>query len=306
MLVGNRELLAAAEAWHEEGLLQEGAIDTLRARLQRVSTSWGQQLLAGLAGVLLAAALVTLLLVNDADAGGVAIFLALASLACAGGGYAVGRTKWAGYVDAFWLAALSLGGTSMVVSTQDFTAPATSMLAVAVFAGAHAIWWTGHRSGIAAIGAAITSLVALPMAIEVSILRDDSGAIAWAVIAFVMLLLWVAAGRLLDKPWRHRVNGLATMAYTVPFVVMLFEVSERPVVDGFAELALGGVMLLLILAASFLRERGVLVGAVLVLAVDAIVYAFDVGGATVGVIVLVATAVGLLFQAGALRRYLSD
>lgn len=72
------------------------------------------------------------------------------------------------------------------------------------------------------------------------------------------------------------------------------------------ELALGGVMALVMTAGLGLKHRGVVVGAAVVLTIDAVVFAFDVGGAFLGTGVLLALAAVMVWQAEMLKGYLAE
>lgn len=129
--------------------------------------------------------------------------------------------------------------------------------------------------------------------------------IVWLTMQGLLLVALVA----LDRVWRDRdaaapvaLGVLALAGSLIPFLVETVEISSSETVG----LVLGGALLAVLGAGVALRHRGLVYGASIGLAVDAMVFAFDVGGVWLGTGLLVALAVALIWQAELLKRWVVE
>ncbi|HJQ93768.1 MAG TPA: hypothetical protein VJ874_05735, partial [Candidatus Thermoplasmatota archaeon] len=109
-------------------------------------------------------------------------------------------------------------------------------------------------------------------------------------------------------PWPATSLAAATLLVAGSFLGFYFDVLEEvlPGFPGDAEAYLAVLMGGCLAAGLALREKGMVLAAALAIAIDAIVFAFDVGELVGGLLALLAVAGLLIWQAGALRRYLRE
>lgn len=128
---------------------------------------------------------------------------------------------------------------------------------------------------------------------------ESQAAFAWLGVQLVLLAGLTVADEGLEAELTTPV-GLATVAFAgslVPFLVETVSIETAETV----ELVLGAVMVV-VLGLGLLREhRGLLVGSALALGIDAIAFAFTVGGVWLGTGVLVGLAAVLIWQAERLQ-----
>lgn len=148
------------------------------------------------------------------------------------------------------------------------------------------------------------SVVAFPFAVAGAAFSQfaEPEPAAWFFLALQSLLLasLVARDRLVEGRDHPATVGLGVAGLAVAvgfFLEIVVDVggSEQ------LELALGAAMIALILAGLAIAHRGIVAGAGLVLAGDAVVFAFDVGGTFGGTLLLLGLAVFLVWQAEAIR-----
>ncbi|MEA3189570.1 MAG: hypothetical protein QOD77_152 [Thermoplasmata archaeon] len=133
----------------------------------------------------------------------------------------------------------------------------------------------------------------------------DAGIMAWLAIAAVHLaaLAFLRVG--FKQEWVSPALGLAAVLVAAPVAVFTAEVLDLDD-HGAPELAVALPAAALLALALRIRDPNLLVGAATVLAIDAIVFAFDVGGLVFGILVILAVAAAVLALATVLRRRWAD
>lgn len=130
----------------------------------------------------------------------------------------------------------------------------------------------------------------------------------WFVYAAAHLVALIAATRLPAWPWPTLALAGATLLLAGTFLGFFLDtVSER--IDnwpGDVEVYLAFLMGAALATGLWLREKGMVLAAALVIAIDAVVFAFEVGDIVGGLVAILTVAGLLIWQAGALRRYLRE
>jgi peptidoglycan/LPS O-acetylase OafA/YrhL len=134
---------------------------------------------------------------------------------------------------------------------------------------------------------------------------DETIETVLVVAGFAYLALAVFLGRQWNAPWRHAVGFVATAAWAIALAVFSVDTVQLDF-EGSAELVVGVALLAVLAAAVGLREKGAVIAAAVGVAIDAIAFAFDVGGEWAGFITIVAVAVALLTGAGYVKRFLRE
>lgn len=314
-----RLALDLARQWNREGLLPAASLKQLEARHASDarddpdSESFGASVLYGLGGVLVGAAVFALLLLLS-DRGVIAndrvndvapwLFLGWGAL-CACAAFAldlVARRPRLG--DSFHVAAL------LAVTAASF--PRAEGLPLAFLAIAFALAIGAYRRTRFLVP--FLALVAVNVAYAGLLFGQylgntgEQGSVAWFAYALLQLPALVVAGRRTAWPWPTLATAGSTLLVAGTFLYVFFDfVSER--IDNFAgdaEIYLALLMGVALAAGLATREKGMVLAAALVIAIDAIVFAFEVGEIIGGLVSILAVAGLLIWQAGALRRYLRE
>lgn len=313
-----RLALDLARQWAAEKLLPPASLQALEARYANDARqdpnaeSFGSGVLYGLGGVLLGAAAFALLVLLE-DNGIIANLTDTAPWILLGWGLAcfgfallldlVAHKPRLG--DALHVAAL------VAVTAAGF--PRAEDLPLGFFAMAFAAGILAYRRtrflvpflAIVAINIAYASILFGRLARAAN---EDAAFLFWFVWAALQLPFLVAASKRTAWPWPTFSLAAATLLLAGTFLGFYFDVVEE-VFNGFAgdaEVFLAGLMGLALAAGLVLREKGMVLAAALVVAIDAIVFAFDVGQIIGGLVAILAVAGLLIWQAGSLRRYLRE
>lgn len=292
-------VLREARKWASEGLLPRESLATVEARYGAVAdgTSAGGRsgaiALLGLGGALLGAAVIGLLVVLGVSPG----LRAYALIASAAGWLAVGmamarRSPTEGLADALLVAALVdvIGAGAASMGERSIPALAASLLSPFLF------WWFRDRRLVpTAAGFAFYPLTAIAAATVLSSTSRLAAAV-YAIAGVAWLVAALVLGKALRSPWRNEVLataslGVATCAIAFSHGVLSMTSSTK------VELAVGVAMGVLFATGLVAREKGLIFGAGLMLVIDALVFAFDLGGYLTGVILLVLLAAAVLWRA---------
>ena len=292
-------LHALTHEWAAEGIVAPEQAERIRARHPLVEAGHGAvaTLLYAAAGVLLGAAGIALIVVGGGDPDRAQVPFLLVSLALLGAGLAIRlllRKPLLG--DAFLVGALIPGVASGFGSREAFTAwglaLATGLL----------VW---RREGFVPPLAAIAFTVGAA-SFSMQVLDGGSGSdrvefVAWTTFQVALLAGVVARDRFLARRDDAATAALAAAglaASLIPFFSDTVDLRSEGV-----EAALGACMLVVAGRGAGMRLRGVVLGAAVALAVDAIVFGFDVGGPFTGTLTLLAVAGLLIWQAELVKRY---
>lgn len=296
-----------ARRWHQAGLvtaeaharIQQEYETHLSTRLDRSDgASYGALALYGAAGALLGAACLVLVGLGDFGRGDPYVLLALGALLGAGGGAAYRLASRRELGDALVVAALV--PWTAAPFPDEALRPFLSLFALA----APVVLLAFRRSLLPLLAATVAFTVAAAMAsFEWTGDIDRFATSLW----FGLSVVWLAGLVLLARvdengphPWVDPVLTIATAALVAPTIGVLYDVVDLSDSEA-VELALGAVQLAWIFLGLAIRQRGLVIGGAAVLTVDALVFAFDVGGLLLGMGALIATAIGLLVLASALR-----
>lgn len=135
---------------------------------------------------------------------------------------------------------------------------------------------------------------------------EDVAFTIWFAYALVQVAFLTAASRLTRWPWPTFTLAAATLLLAGSFVGFWSDMVEWRPFDGHLEVMLALLMGATLAAGLVLREKGLVLASALVVAIDAVVFAFDVGEVIGGLVAILAVAGLLIWQAGALRRYLRE
>jgi hypothetical protein len=314
--------LELARRWTREGLMPPASLAALEARhradAERAADphaeSFGSGVLYALGGILLGCAVFAFyVLLQDNGAftyeqgESVApwLFLAWGAL-CSAGAFAIDQVARRPRLgDAFHIAAL------VAVTASGFPDADRLYLGfVAMAFAAGVLWYRRERFLVPFL--AITALnVALVSVLfgRVARLADEEAAFTiWFWYAVAQLPLLAVASRKTRWPWPNMSLAAATLLVAGSFLGYYFDVLEEVLPDfpGDAEVFVAMLMGAALAAGLALREKGMVLAAALAIAIDAIVFAFDVGELVGGLLALLAVAGLLIWQAGSLRRYLRE
>ncbi len=294
--------LREARRWNQAGLVDDDALAAIEASY-RVdasrpdgSRSAGATAVYGLAGILLgAAALAFVMLIDVSETAGSLIWLGI-GLAAAAVAAALVAAKQNDLADALFLAAL--------IPLTAMSAPQTSVGdALSIVSVLAPLALLAARLGrvLPPIAATIAFIVATGFAVDKLSLTGPAGELLWAGLATGWLVLLSLINVVKRDTLPSVALALAVVGLTPSYIMYLFEGFD-PSFRGGTELMLGIPMLGILIAGLGLRERGIVLGAAIVLAADAIVFAFDVGGLGLGLSVLIGTAIALLVLAATVLR----
>jgi hypothetical protein len=315
-----RLALDLARQWAREGLLPQASLQAIEQRHagdvveDPDRESFGASVLYALGGVLLGCAVFAfmVLLQDNADlsyesAEDVAPWLFLGwGILCGAGAFALDlllRKPRLG--DALHVAALVAITASGFPHAEDLP---LGFLAV-LYAGA-IVWYRRGRFlvpflALVALNVAITSILFG----RVARAADEELAFGlWFAFALVQVPSLAYASRRTAWPWPTFSLAAATLLLGGTFVGWYLDVADDFIggFDGDAEVYLALLMGSALGAGLYLREKGLVLAAALVIAIDAVVFAFDVGEVVGGLVAILAVAALLIWQAGNLRRYLRE
>lgn len=315
-----RLALDLARQWAGENLLSPGSLATLEARYANDARddpdreSFGSGVLYGLGGVLLGSAVFALLVLLE-DNGFIAnqdmnqvapwLFLLWGAL-CAGAAFALDLLAHKPRLgDSLHVAALLAMTASGFPRADDLP-----LGFLAVLYAAAILWYRRSRFlvpflAIVAVNVAIASILFGRLARTVN---EDTATLVWFLYAVAQLPILVMASRATKWPWPTFSLAAGTLLVAGSFLAFFFNVGEEvlPDFDGDAEVYLALLMGGALAAGLVLREKGMVLAAALAIAIDAIVFAFDVGEVIGGLLAILAVAGLLIWQAGSLRRYLRE
>lgn len=303
-----RAALRAAREWQSKGMFKSGAFAHIEKTLGPVadegSPSLAMQSFYAIGGVMLgaaSAALYGLLELNNILQGEHSAWFFFLIFAVLFGGVAVG-TRMAGQAElADALAIATLVPTAIMLGPRPVN-DGLYFLPV-LLAGAMLAW--RHRAHLVPLLSLGVLCVGLPIALFQTIGDDwslgDQASWAWlatAVLVFAGTIVWT---RLQDLKWEMEGLGATTIAAAMAWINVVAEVIE-PTFDGGYEVIIALGLGALIGVGVLLKERVIIFVSGIALAIDAIIFAFDIGGPTTGLIVLLAMAGGLIAVATILRR----
>jgi hypothetical protein len=306
-----RLVLREARSWRDRGLLAPEAFAAIEADYAAAAAQAepdrpgiGLAILYALAGVLLGAACIAVPVLLDVAESWVGLWLLALGAPLLALGLALWRTRTpAGIVDALLIGSL--------VPLSVMAAPGDSLgkwLAPLALLAAAAVTWLPRASPtvpvVASVGAfAAGGILAHQWFRKPGFLFDEfstAGEWLWLLLTLAQLAATVAVGRVRRLPWRLPVSALLCVGVVAPFVLVLDSaLPSHP--TRFYELLVGLFELGLVGVGLGLRERGLVLGGALVVAGDAIAFAFDIN-VLVGIAVLLAAAAGLVALATLLRR----
>jgi hypothetical protein len=303
-----RLLLDAARSWSERGLLPRESLAVLDRELspravaplpaQEEGPGIGLSILYALAGVLLGAACIALpilLKVGDHAVPWWCLGLGLPVLA-------LGLLLWrkggpAGIVDA-----LLVGALVPLVAMGLPDRAIGQWLSILSFACALLVVALPRASPTVPVVASVALF--LSGGILAHSLLDrfrDTQASAWLWLALGLAQMAGTLAFAARKPWRAAVLALLCVGLVAPFVLAV----DRALPFGdhvrADELLVGAFELALLCVGLALRQRGLVLGAALVVAVDAIAFAFATN-VLLGILVLLGVAVALILLASTLKR----
>lgn len=275
--------------------------------------SFGSGVLYALGGILLGcAAFALFVLVADGGIAGVED-AAVASLLFLGWGLACSAAAFAADVvarkprlgDAFHVASL------VAVTASGFPKAEDWPLGFAAMAFAAAVLWYGRARFLVPFLALVALNVAIVSVLFGRVARsaDEEAALTiWFWYAVAQLPLLIVASQQTRWPWPTVSLAAATLLLAGTFLGYYFDVLTEalPGFDGDAEVYVAALMGTALAVGLALREKGMVLAAALAVAIDAVVFAFDVGELAGGLVALLAVAGLLIWQAGALRRYLQE
>lgn len=305
-----RELALEAEGWVDDGVVTREQADRLRLRYAALLSQPGRyratatvgarapagvlsEFLYGLAGILLGAAAIVVLVVGLDVGEATTPFLVTGLLLMAGGAGLRFATTKAPLADAVLAAGLVPLTVAAFPDGGEYVLPFTLGAPLAL------LFWRRDATFLPSL-----AVVAFSVAAAASFFKlfEGTAEVPWLLAQLALLGGIVASDRLL----RHRDSalaaGLAVAAFALAFVMFLDE-TDLATSSEASELVLGVVMLVVLGVGVAIRHRGLVVGAAAVVGIDAIVFAFDVGGVLLGVGILVALAGVLVWQAETLKRY---
>ena len=288
-----------------DGLIPDTAWRAIAARYPRddARPSLAITTFYALGGALLAAAVFALwgvLEINDvlpADGRPVWLFFLAFTALWAIGGTAAREMGNPELSMALFLAAL-IQGVALVGPDPG----ADALFLVPVVFAAGVLTWHG-RHAIVATAALVVLEVTGAVALERLIADDGWSTLTWTLFATASLAAVLVWGRRADIAWRWSLSAVAAAATAIAWIFMVEEtVASSFGFDGRHEVFIGlglGAMLGVGLA---LRDRAMLYVAGLGLTADAVVFAFDVGGVTWGLVTLIVLSGSLIALATWLRR----
>lgn len=314
-----RLAIELARRWAREGLMPPSSLAALEARHAKGAApedpdreSFGASVLYALGGILLGAAVFAFLMlltengvVSYERSEDVAPWLFLAwGLLCFAGALLVDRVARKPRLgDALHVAALVAVTACGVPNADDLP------LGFLAFAFALGVAWDRRDRFMVPFLAVVAANVSVAVILFSRFGRFGVEHVAftlWFLYALLQVLGLAVASRQAKWPWPTFTLAAATLLVAGTFVGFWSDnVDWRPF-DGTIEAVLALLMGALLGAGLWLREKGMVLAAALAIAIDSIVFAFDVGELVGGLVAILAVAGLLIWQAGALRRYLRE
>lgn len=290
------ELQHESEAWAAEGLVTPEQAALVRARYgapEPAGEGTTTSILYATAGVLLGAAALALVFVGF-DSPDAPLHLALLGLALEAAGIALfvfvpARRLLA---DAVLVAGLVPLAAVSFPDGYDALAPLGAAAAAGLLA------WRCDRGFVQVLGVVAFSVSAAGASFS---LLERQGEMLWTGLQAALLVGLVARDRWIgrDDVAAASISVLALGLSLIPFFGERFQGFDNEAI----EVAIGVVALVVMGGGLALRHQGLVLGGATVLGIDAVVFAFDLGGVLTGTIVLVVLAALLVLQAEAIRRF---
>ncbi len=303
-----RTALEAARRWKQRGMFKDGAYEHIEQELAPIAAegepSLAMQSFYAIGGVMLGAAtaaLFGLLVINDlADTDRSAWwFFAIFAFLFMGIAVAIHAMKQRELGDSMIIA--SLVPTAILLGPG---APEDILLFIPVVVGLAVAVWRRGAYLVPILGIALSS-VALPLSIFQTLGNDwsfgDAAAWAWFILSVLLIAAIVAWSRIEELRWDSEAIAGTGLAASFAWIVLVDDVIQ-PNFDGGYEVIIALFLGALIGLGVILKERMLTFVAGIALAIDAIVFAFDIGGPTTGLVVLLLMAGGLITAATLLRR----
>lgn len=312
-----RLALDLARQWNREGLLPASSLPQIESRYAEdarddpARETFGSSVLYALGGVLLGAAVFAFLILLEqngfvSDSERVAPWLFAAwGLVCLGAaiGVDLGLHKSA-LSESFYVASL------VAMTAAGF--PRGHELPVIFVSLAFALGVLAYRRlrfmlptlALIAFNVAFAGLVW----IRIERTSDEAAVTTWFLFALAQLATLTFVAQRTKWPWPSFGLASATLLLAGTFVAFYLDVGHDILspFDGDIEVFLALLMGLVMAAGFVLREKGAVLSSALVIAIDSIVFAFDVGELVGGLIAILAVSGLLIWQAGSLRRYLRE
>ncbi len=299
-----RAALEAARGWNQRGMFKQGAFAQVERELGPVALeekpSLAMQAFYAVGGLMLGAAtgaLFGLLRLNDiiSDKESHAwTFFALCAFILLATGITLWFSKQRELGDAILLAGLV--PTAITLGPQ---APAEWLWVLPILVGIAVVIGKQKQHVLPIVGLAL-AFVATPVVLYRT-LQEDPASTLWLVFAALAWAGIATWNRINAPPWNDEGGFSSTLSVAAASLGFIFTVIN-PSFDAGPEVPLGLVLLVLLGIGIVLRQRGVIFAASAALTIDAIVFAFDIGGATTGLIVLLGLSAALITVATMLRR----
>ena len=285
-----------AKQWVDDGTITEDAAERIVQRYgdavaEAEGPSTMTEVLYATAGVLIGAAVIAFLVVGlEVDEVAAPFAISGAALLAVG----VALQMWGRGPELIPDALMVAGLVPLTVA--GFPEDDAILYAVAAVLTATTLaWWRRSRSFVLILS--VIAYQAAAAAVDIHV--GDSEGPVWLAIALAGAVFLVVLERVEARP-RVLAAALSVAGLVVPLILVLDE-SFTLNSEGI-EVVLGLAMAAILAAATLTRQRGQAIGAALVLGIDAIVFAFDVGGAFAGTAALLIVAVLLIAQAETLKR----
>lgn len=307
-----RIALREARRWAARGLLPPQSLEVLEKEYAGAidkdddAPSIGLSILYGLAGILLGAACVAVIVLFEVDDNAAPWILAGLGVPLLAAGLLLWQTrKFDGITDALLVG--SLVPLSAMALPDEL---AGKILAPFGLAAAVLVTWLPRKSHTVPLMGTIATFACSGI-LSYQYFRDtgfffdelsEPGVYLWFSLALAQLAAVLVAGRALERPWRTLASSLLCVGLVLPFVLMTNDLFPNHDTR-FYELLVGAFELVILLIGLGVRERGLVLGAALVIAGDAIVFAFDISK-YFGLVVLIGLAVALVALAGTLKKLL--
>lgn len=299
-----RVALEAARRWNERGMFKPGAFERLEGELVVVAREdepgLAMQAFYAVGGLMLGAATAALfgllrlegaLGSSDPAAWG---FFAACAIALLGTGAALLLAGQRDLGDA-----LLLAGVVPAAVTLGPTPPAEVLWLLPTLVGLGLVAARNRGYILPIVGLAL-ALASLPFVLYRS-LPEEPASLWWLLCAGAAWAGAVTWNRASPPAWDDEASASATLALAAAWLGVTIHVVQ-PGFDAGHEVVLGVFLLALLGVGVLLRQRGAVFAAAAALTVDAIVFAFDLGGPTTGLVVLLLIAGGLITTATLLRR----
>lgn len=294
-------------AWVDEGIVEASQARQILERYEGSGPSQAgvdatSAVLYGTAAVLLGAAAIALVFVGlDPDSATPLLFGVGAALTVGGLGLhllAPGRDLLADVLFAAALAPLAAGPLAEILSTGEALAYGLP----AILLPAAYLVLRREQPFLPTLSVVGFATAMHGVAFDV-VAEDAASATYWMVGQALLVAGLVAVDRLLRSRDADGPVGVAVAALGISLVVFLFETVDVGS-SVTLELVLGAIMVAVLTVGALLRHRGLVVGAGVVLGVDAIVFAFDLDE-VFGIALLVVLGGLVVWQAETLRGWLA-